>query len=119
MRQADLVVTYGSTTGVEAGFAERPVIVMGPSAYDELGCAVRVRTVEELGRALEVRHAGSRSEAIPYGLMMKRRGFAYSYLTKGADGTRELAGVPIVEPRELVRHISNAINRAVKKRLVR
>jgi len=119
MRQADVVVTYGSTTGVEAGFAERPVIVMGPSAYDELGCAVRVRTVEELGQALEIRHAGSRAEALPYGLMMKRRGFAYSYLTKRPDGTRELAGVPIVEPRELVRHISHAINRTAKRRLVR
>jgi hypothetical protein len=119
MRQADVVVTYGSTTGVEAGFAERPVIVMGPSAYDELGCAVRVRTVEELGRALEVRQAGSRAEAIPYGLMMKRRGFAYSYLVRNPDGTRELAGVTIVEPRELVRHISHAINRAAKRRLVR
>ena len=119
MDQADVVVTYGSTTGVEAGFAERPVIVMGPSAYDQLGCAVRVRTPGELGDALESRKAGSRLDAIPYGLMMKRRGFAYSYVNREEDGSRSLAGVPIVEPRELVRHISHAINRAAKKRLVR
>ena len=119
MSQADVVVTYGSTTGIEAGFAGRPVIVMGPSAYDELGCAVRARTVDELGQALQTRSAGTRVDAIPYGLMMKRRGFAYSYVTREEDGSRSLAGVPIVEPRELVRHISHAINRAAKKRLVR
>lgn len=118
MRQADAVVTYGSTTGVEAGFAERPVIVMGPSAYDELGCAVRVRTVNELGAALEERRSGTRINAIPYGLMMKRRGFVFSYLTRSSDGTRLLCGVPIVEPRPLVRHISHAINRLAKRRLL-
>ena len=63
MRQSDVVVTYGSTTGVEAGYAERPVIVMGPSAYDELGCAVRVRTDEELYRALQERRSGTRHQA--------------------------------------------------------
>ncbi len=119
MRQSDVVVTYGSTTGVEAGFAERPVIVMGPSAYDELGCAVRVRTADELQNALLERHAGVWQRAVPYGLMMKRRGFAYSYLVREPDGTRVLAGVPIVEPRPLVRHISHALNRFARWRLTR
>lgn len=119
MRQSDVVVTYGSTTGVEAGYAERPVIVMGPSAYDELGCAVRVRTDEELYRALQERRSGTRQQAIPYGLMMKRRGFVYRHLNRRPDGSRSLAGVPIVEPRPLVRHASHALKRLVNWHLTR
>ena len=119
MRQSDVVVTYGSTTGVEAGFAERPSIVMGPSAYDELGCAVRVRNRGELRRALVERKAGAAADAIPYGLMMKRRGFAYRYVVRDADGMRILAGVPIVEPSRSVRHASHALNRATRWRLTR
>lgn len=119
MRQSDVVVTFGSTTGVEAGFAERPVIVMGPSAYDELGCAVRVRTKQELLDALRDAHAGTRKEAIPYGLMMKRRGFAYRYLTRDEDGNRALAGLPIAEPKEIVRHLSHARNRLTRWWLTR
>jgi len=119
MRQSDVVVTYGSTTGVEAGYAERPVIVMGPSAYDELGCAVRVRTVPELLQALQQRRAGARQSAIPYGLMMKRRGFAYRHLQRQPDGSRSLAGVAIVEPRQIVRHASHALKRLVTWHLTR
>lgn len=119
MRQSDVVVTYGSTTGVEAGFAERPVIVMGPSAYDELGCAVRVRTVDELRQALVERRAGTSASAIPYGLMMKRRGFAYRYLVREPDGSRSLAGVPIIEPTPLVRHASHFLNRLRRRWLTR
>ena len=119
MRQSDVVVTYGSTTGVEAGYAERPVIVMGPSAYDELGCAVRVRTVDELRDALQRREHGTRQEATPYGLMMKRRGFAYQFVERLPDGTRSLVGVPIVEPHVYVRHASHALNRLTRWRLTR
>jgi hypothetical protein len=119
MRQSDVVVTFGSTTGVEAGFAERPVVVMGPSAYDELGCAVRVRTQEELVEALRDRRAGSQWQALPYGLMMKRRGFGYTYLKRHLDGSRSLAGVPITEPKPLVRHLSHAAHRFTRWRLTR
>ena len=119
MRQSDVVVTFGSTTGVEAGFAECPVVVMGPSAYDELGCAVRVRTKRELVKALQERKAGKREDALPYGLMMKRRGFAYRYLELDAYGTRKLAGLPITEARESVRHLSHAWNRFTRWRLTR
>lgn len=119
MNQSDVVVTFGSTTGVEAGFAERPVIVMGPSAYDELGCAIRVRNKSELVKALQERRAGTRTNALPYGLMMQRRGFAYRYVDVGADGVRSLAGQPIIEARELVRHVSHAWNRFTRWRLTR
>jgi len=117
MEQSDVVVTYGSTTGVEAAFAGRPVIVMGPSAYDELGCALRVRDRQQLTDAIANPPTPSSTSAIPYGLMMKRRGFTYEYISRDDSGGRQLAGVPIIEPRMLVRHVSHAVNRQTKRRL--
>ena len=119
MDQSDVVITYGSTTGVEAGFADRPVIVMGPSAYDELGCAVRVRTLEELQQAIVERTPPQHYSALPYGLMMKRRGFTYRFIERQPDGARTLAGQGICEPKPLVRHLSHALNRWTRRSLMR
>ncbi len=111
MRHADVVVTYGSTTGVEAAFAGKPVVVMGPSAYDELGCATRVRTTEELGLALETSHAPHPENAVLYGLMMKRRGFLNEHIVADPRGFQSLGGVPLVDSRPIVRHGSHLLAR--------
>lgn len=122
MTEAHAVVTYGSTTGVEAGYQGRPVIVMGPSAYDLLGCARRVTTMQELTEALrEAVNAPPPAESVragslPYGLMMLRRGFTFEHVD---STTRELGGVRIKEPSQLVRHLSHALNRRTKERLTR
>lgn len=108
MRQADVIVTYGSTTGVEAAFAGRPVVVMGPSAYDELGCARRVTTMEELRDALEHPRVGEQRGAVAYGLMMRRRGFSYRHVTVVPEGDiRVIGGVAMREPAPLVRKLSH------------
>lgn len=119
MRQADVVVTFGSTTGVEAAYAGRPVIVMGPSAYDELGCAIRPANVEELHAALAVPRTGDRAGAISYGLMMMRRGFAFEYVRTDEHGVYWLGDIDFDEPRELVRHLSHALERFQRGRLIR
>lgn len=119
MRQADVIVTYGSTTGVEAAFAGKPVIVMGPSAYDELGCADRVRTLEELGRAIDARAPGNWPGAVAYGLMMRRRGFVYEYVDVDAEGSRRLAGVRLENAAQLALHLSHARGRLQKWWLTR
>ena len=111
MRQADVIVTYGSTTGVEAAFANKPVIVMGPCAYDELGCAQPVTTPAELEAALDKRKTGGWPGAISYGLMMKRRGFTYKYVTRTADDGRALGATRFDEPKQIVLNISHALNR--------
>lgn len=119
MEQSNVVVTYGSTTGVEAAFAGRPVIVMGPSAYDELGCAQRVRDKKQLAEAIAHPPVPAPATAIPYGLMMKRRGFNYEHISRDRGGSREVAGVLIREPQLLVRHLSHALNRWTQERLTR
>ena len=111
MRLADIVVTYGSTTGVEAAFANKPVIVLGPSAYDQLGCATLARRPEQLGELLDIREAGSWPGAVSYGLMMRRRGFTYEFVVRTPNGSHELAGREFAEPRAIVKHGSNLLGR--------
>ena len=119
MEQSDVVATYGSTTGIEAAYAGRPVIVMGPSAYDELGCAVRPRNRGELEDLVKHPPEPNPLSAVPYGLMMKRRGFVYQHISRSSEGERELAALPIVEPRVEVRHLSHLLNRLTRWRLSR
>jgi len=113
MRQADIVVTYGSTTGVEAAYAGKPVIVMGPSAYDELGCAVFAGTGEELARALDAASPGSWSGAVSYGLMMRRRGFSLDKVQR-TDGDYIIGGRVMSEPRVAAKHVSHALHRVTR-----
>ena len=119
MRQADIVVTYGSTTGVEAAFAHKPVVVMGPCAYDKLGCAIGVATNEELSHALNVRQPGDWSGAVSYGLMMKRRGFSYQFVKKNPGGMRSLGSTEFSEANKVTLNISHALNRFERWRLTR
>jgi hypothetical protein len=116
MRQADVVVTYGSTTGVEAAYAGRPVIVLGPSAYDELGCAVRVRNSEELAVALRDALPGSRAGADSYGLMMRRRGFTSRFVRRTPAGD-VLADTVITDSRPIVLKLSDVLGRVQRNRL--
>ena len=116
MRQADVVVTYGSTTGVEAAYAGRPVIVMGPSAYDELGCAQRVVTQEQLREALRAGSAGRQSGAVAYGLMMRRRGFASRHV-RVRDGRQRLSGVELRDANPTSLKLSHWLDARTKNRL--
>ena len=118
MRQADVVVTYGSTTGVEAAYAYCPVIVMGPSAYDELGCATRVKTVEQLKQAITTPDAGWWPGAVAFGLMMRRRGFTNRYVSKLGAGRESLAGVVLEDSAPLVLKVSDALSRRQRRRLI-
>jgi len=90
MRQADLVVTYGSTTGVEAAFAGKPVIVMGPSAYNSIGAALQVFNEKDLRSAIEHPHKGSQEGPISFGLLMKRRGFNFQSIRKISETDFEI-----------------------------
>jgi hypothetical protein len=119
MRAADVVFTYGSTSGVEAAFLDRPVIVMGPSAYDRLGCARRITSAEQLPWCLDDPPPPAGGKALPYGLMMQRRGFNYERVTTNAGRTPSLAGIAIEEPSELVKKLSHLRRERLLRRLTR
>lgn len=116
MRQADVIVTYGSTTGVEAAYAKCPVIVMGPSAYDELGCATRVTTEAELREALEAAEPGWWPGAVSYGLMMRRRGFVFRHAMRTPE-SETLGGVTVKDSRPIVLKLSDWWARRRRARL--
>ena len=119
MAQADLVVTYGSTTGVEAAYAGKPVIVMGPSAYDQLGCANFVSTQAQLAEALVSTEPGSWSGAVSYGLMMRRRGLMLEFVQRDAAAGFSLAGEVFGDAPIAVRHAGHLYKRFQKWRLSR
>lgn len=108
MDQADIVVTFGSTTGVEAAYARKPVLVMGPSAYDELGCATRISDGSVLRHAVAHPSPGTWEGAIAYGLMMKRRGFNFAKLEKNGS-ERFLSDVQLKDARSPVLKISHLV----------
>lgn len=117
MDQADVVVTFGSTTGVEAAYAKKPVIVLGPSAYDELGCAQRVTTEKGLLDAIVHAEPGEWRGAVAYGLMMNRRGFNFEYVELASDGRRKMSTQPLCDARSAVLHASDLVKRRELKRL--
>lgn len=107
MRQADLVITYGSTTGIEAAFAGKPVIVMGPSAYNSLGAAVQVFNENDLRAAIATPQAGSREGSISFGLLMKRRGFNFQCVRKISETQFELADARVSQSSAIVQKMSH------------
>ncbi|TWT67087.1 Capsule polysaccharide biosynthesis protein [Allorhodopirellula solitaria] len=51
--QSDVIVAFNSTVGVEACWAGKPSIMLGPSFYDALGVAYTPPNVDEFWRLLE------------------------------------------------------------------
>ena len=107
MRAADIVFTYGSTSGVEAAFLGRPVVIMGPSAYDRLGFGKKISTESEIGPCLNNSQSPNAAAALPYGLMMQRRGFNYASVSRGNTGKILLGGELVPEASPLVRKLSD------------
>ena len=119
MRAADLVFTYGSTSGVESAFVGKPVVVMGPSAYDLLGCARRITDASEIPTFLDTPPAADSEKSLPYGLMMQRRGFTFEQVSRNGQGEMTAGGIPISDARELARKVSHAANVRRTRRLTR
>ncbi len=119
MRKADLVITYGSTSGIEAAFAGKPVIVMGPSAYNILGAAKQVFTEDELRAAMAEPTAGIWSTAVSFGLLMKRRGFNFQEIQKLSETDFVLDGANVTATKPLVAKLSHAYKEAKLKRYLR
>lgn len=119
MRVADRVVTYGSTSGIEAAYRGRPVAVMGPSAYQLIGCVTRVQSVDQLKEWLQADAWTSPELALPYGLMMQRRGFNYEYLTRDGSGKLRHGDITLEEPAPRAQKFSHLLNSLTTKWLTR
>ena len=74
---ADMVLTYGSTMGVESAVLEKPVILLGDSVYSGLGCVYEPKTLDDLQAML------SSSILLPPLPAQKCLPFGYYFLTYG------------------------------------
>lgn len=117
MRAADVVFTYGSTSGVEAAFLGRPVIVMGPSAYDLIGCVTRASTAEDVVAAIQSPPVIPSERALPYGLMMQRRGFNFERIDMASDETFTIDGSPVRDASQWALKLSHVLGERRMARL--
>jgi len=117
MRAADIVFTYGSTSGVEAAYLGRPAVVMGPSAYDLLGCVHYAQSQKEIQEHLHKPESLPAVNSLPYGLLMQRRGFNFEYLDRNPAGLFSIKGVTIKDANPWSRKIGDASKRRKMRRL--
>ncbi|WP_145201687.1 hypothetical protein [Planctomycetes bacterium Poly30] len=81
MREANVVVTSGSTAGIEATFWQRPSVLAGRGLYAGLGAAYEPASMEELMAMLVDRSlpVADRDGALRYGYYQATRGIPYRF----------------------------------------
>jgi hypothetical protein len=88
MERSDLVLTFGSTIGIDAVYFGKPSILMGTSFYEDLGAQIRPRShadcvqmIENYIRTGELPSVGDVETALKkYGLFRKAYGFPYHHV---------------------------------------
>jgi len=86
VRNCSLILTYGSTMGIEACYLKKPSIVMGRAEYEDLDCCIKPSSHEELmyilnnyvkfNRLPEV--GNSDTGVFKYGYYMKCKGVKFN-----------------------------------------
>jgi hypothetical protein len=80
MEASDIVVTSGSTIGIEAAFWGKPVILMGPSYYGHLGACLQPKSSQELSEMLAKPQFQIHSNrALPFGYYYNEFGELFKY----------------------------------------
>jgi hypothetical protein len=79
MEQADRVVVFGSTIGIESAFAGKATASLSPSFYDELGAVKTLSSFEEIKDWFDdPKDLPNPNVAMPYGFFNRSRGLSYS-----------------------------------------
>jgi hypothetical protein len=79
---ADIVVSYGSTIGMEAAYWGKPSVLMGPGAYVGSPAVSEPKTIEELARLLKPGHVFTpidQALCLPYGHYYLTYGTPYRF----------------------------------------
>lgn len=119
MAKADMVFTYGSTSGVEAAFLGKPVVVMGPSAYDLLGCVTRATSDQQVRDLVQMPVSHPSERALPYGLLMQRRGFNFDRVQGSEADGFSIDGGALTNARSVALKSSDALKRRRYRRLTK
>jgi hypothetical protein len=114
---ADVIITYGSTVGIEAAYAGRLSILMGRSPYEDLDVCLRPNSHAELISILKniakgegyPLPAGHKLGIVKYGLFQKLRGYRFSYVRPtGLFSAKMVRGnsVTVLRPNILLRVVA-------------
>jgi hypothetical protein len=83
---ADVVITFGSTIGIEANFYGKPSILLGRSLYEDLGACYQPKSHEELVKLLSAKLTPlPKTGSIKYGFYCLNRGENYFKYLKQVD----------------------------------
>lgn len=97
MEAVDLVVTFGSTVGIECTFWGKPSILAGPALYDELDVAYVVASHEHLLDLLGCELAPkSVDNAIKYGYYLQTFGTPFKYWNPDGFCDGRFRGKPLI-----------------------
>ncbi|WP_417581857.1 hypothetical protein [Nitrincola sp.] len=81
MSMADKVVSFLSTTGIEATYLGRPSILLGNSPYKGQGATYEPATIEELSALLKTNiEPLPQSSCLPYGFYIETFGYEFEFL---------------------------------------
>lgn len=102
---ADIVLSYGSTMGVESAYLGKPSILMGDSDYRGLGCSYEPGSVSELIQLIENKNLPSlpSENALPYGFYAMTMGELYNFYEPTSLFDGSFMGVKLSYERQWVR----------------
>lgn len=96
LREADLVLTFGSTVGIEAAYFGKPSILAGPAIYAGLGGTYNPATHDELMALLRPGlPARDRTAALQYGFYFKTFGRPYRWFEASSITSGTFKGVDL------------------------
>ncbi len=98
MDSADVVVSAGSTMGIEAAYAGRASIVVEPAYYSDLGCVYEPRTIGDLEALLEdpALLPLPVEASLPVGYYLANYGIPYRYYEPTSLYTGKFLGTELV-----------------------
>lgn len=80
IEQSDVVLSYGSTVGIEATFIGKPSILLGLAIYRYLDCTYNPVTIFELEKLLSLELKSiDKTKCLPYGYYFMTFGIEYNY----------------------------------------
>lgn len=91
---SDIVITSGSTVGIESVYWGTPSICLGPSFYGKLGCVYLPKSENELWDLLHSDDLEANKEAcLPYGYFMNEFGIYFKFFEPSGFFSGEFLGV--------------------------
>ena len=85
----DVVVTFGSTVGIEAAYWNTPSVLVGRAIWEDLGVS-RPRTHDEVIAAISTPEQ-SKIDALPYGHFQRSWGLHFDHYVPWPDETSQAA----------------------------